>query len=340
MMWRTRIFMFFPAFLFFSLLPGVYGLCPWSLEGAWADGAGVTVELDPGDEAPGSFGYHIDMRTEIGDKLRFKQDDEVRPDEAVDGRITVIWGDLIVDGQVSGDVTVILGELSVDGSVGGDATAIWGDLELLEHASIKGNAVSVGGKLKINPDATVGGERAEHARFLERIRPAVILRGGAGLGAFAWAVTWILFLGLAFPVLRVMPGQVEAATRALRERRFRSFWIGVPVAVAAIVLPLAFLHSYAGFPAGFILFVVALALYAFGRVVVASLLGGWILDRLHLSRAGGFRETALGYTVVRLVEVVPVLGGSVKIVLVSVSFGCVTIALWRWIWVRWITRKR
>ncbi len=42
------------------------------------------------------------------------------------------------------------------------------------------------------------------------------------------------------------------------------------------------------------------------------------------------RNAVIGYTVMRLVEVVPVLGGIVKLVLLNVAFGCVTIALWRW----------
>ncbi|MFC1889325.1 hypothetical protein ACFL4G_06170 [Thermodesulfobacteriota bacterium] len=330
MMQRARMFLFLPAFLFLCLFPMACGPCPWPLQDARADDAGIAVGIDSGDEADGWPGFHVDMRTELGDIVRYGQDYEVRPDEAVEGKVTVIWGDLIVDGRVSGDTTAILGELSVDGVVGGDASAVWGDVELLEHASIGGDAISVGGRLRISPDAAVGGRKLVLARFLEEISPFAVVRGGAGLGAFAWMITWILFLGLTFPIVRFMSGQVDAASQALRDRKFRSFWLGALFATAAIGLPVVFLLSFAGLPAGLVLSLVSLSLYCFGRIVIASVLGGWILNRLRASSGRGFRSTAIGYTVVRLVEVVPVLGAVVKLVLLNVAFGCVTIALWRW----------
>jgi len=330
MMRRVRVFPFFPAFLFLCLFSPISGLCSLSPQDARADDAAVVVELDSGGEAVGRPGFHVDMRTEFGDILRYGQDYEVRPNEAIEGKVTVIWGDLIVDGQVSGDATVIGGELSVDGVVGGDASAVWGDVELLEHASVGESAISVGGRLKISPTAEIEGGRHVFARFLETISPFMILRGGAGLGLFAWAATWALFLVLAFPVVRFMSGALEAASQALRERRFRSFWLGAFSAMAAIVLPVALLLSFAGLPVGLLLFLVSLSLYCFGRIVIASVLGGWILRRLRIPSGRGFREAAMGYTVLRLVEIVPVLGAVVKLVLFNVAFGCVTIALWRW----------
>ena len=64
------------------------------------------------------------------DVLRFKGDASIDDDERIDGDVLILDGDLKIDGEVDGDVL-----------------AIFGDIDLGSSAYIKGDVISVNGKV-------------------------------------------------------------------------------------------------------------------------------------------------------------------------------------------------
>ena len=73
--------------------------------------------------------------------LRFNGDAEIDRDEAIDGDVLIVGGDLKVDGEVNGDVL-----------------AIFGDIDLGPSAEVKGDVISVNGKVWSDEDAEIQGD--------------------------------------------------------------------------------------------------------------------------------------------------------------------------------------
>ena len=57
-----------------------------------------------------------------------------------------------------GDIVAVGGSVSVDGTVRGDAVVVGGGIRLGENASVAGDVVTVGGRLSRHPSSTVKGE--------------------------------------------------------------------------------------------------------------------------------------------------------------------------------------
>ncbi len=91
-----------------------------------------------------------------GDRVQFFQSINVSADEQV-GDVVCLVCSIHMSGT-SGDTVAILGNIVIDGTVKGDAVSVGGGIKLGEDASVAGDAVAVGRGLYRHPNATVKGE--------------------------------------------------------------------------------------------------------------------------------------------------------------------------------------
>ena len=89
-------------------------------------------------------------RVQIGKSIIIEENEQV-------GDVVCI-GCSIRMSESCGDVVAIGGSIIVDGTVKGDAVAVGGEVRLRENASIAGDVVTVGGGLNRSPGATVRGD--------------------------------------------------------------------------------------------------------------------------------------------------------------------------------------
>ena len=89
------------------------------------------------------------------DQVHIAQNINVSEDEAA-GSLVCIACSIRVAGA-SEDVVAIGGSIAVDGSVKGDAVAVGGPIRLGENASVMGDVVTVGGRLSRHPNAVIKG---------------------------------------------------------------------------------------------------------------------------------------------------------------------------------------
>jgi hypothetical protein len=95
------------------------------------------------------------------DRVHFFQSITIESDETV-GDVVCIGCSIRMAGSC-GDMVAILGSIAVDGTVNGDAVAVGGGIRLGEDAQVMGDTVGLGGGIARHPNAVVKGQTVSEA---------------------------------------------------------------------------------------------------------------------------------------------------------------------------------
>jgi hypothetical protein len=96
-----------------------------------------------------------------GDRVQFFQSITVDPDDRV-GDVVCIFCSIRMAGTC-GDAVAIFGNIVVDGTVTGDAVSVGGGIKLGEDANVSGDAVAIGQGVYRHPNSTVKGQVVSQA---------------------------------------------------------------------------------------------------------------------------------------------------------------------------------
>ena len=253
-----------------------------------------------------------------------------------DGARVVITGRVDVGAQEQTDSVVIFhGPAVIDGHVNGSVVAFNGDV--LVRGNVDDNVVALKGRATIEDGATVGGD------VVSSRRPAVA--SGAHVDgdirrvnfrnffrAFGWLLWlgWWLAVGVSMFVLGVLllalfPRIVPPILEAGRTRVGPAIGWGLAVAVGLPIICALLLVTLIGLPLGLVGLLSLALLYAVGYVVAALLLG----RRLVREPRSVYLAFFIGLVILRIVGILPLLGGLVSAAATVYGVGALTIAAWR-----------
>jgi hypothetical protein len=102
-----------------------------------------------------------------GDRVQFFQSITVAPDDHV-GDVVCIFCSIRMAGSC-GDTVAIFGNIVIDGAVSGDAVSVGGGIKLGEDATVAGDTVAIGQGVYRHPNSTVKGQVVSQAG------PAILL---------------------------------------------------------------------------------------------------------------------------------------------------------------------
>jgi hypothetical protein len=242
---------------------------------------------------------------------------EVAADEQVD-TVVIFDGPAVIDGSVDGSVVSFNGDIRVRGDVDDDVVAFNG------RAIVEGGA-TVGGDVLSQDRPAV----AEGARVDGDVRRVNFSNWFRSLGWVLWlgwwlAVTVSLFvlgvLLLAF-VPRIFPPILEVARTLVGPV---ILWgliatIGLPIACAIVMVTLV------GIPLGLIGLLSLALVYSLGFVIASLTLG----RRLLAEPRSLYLAFFVGFIILRVVGLIPVLGALVTMAAIVYGVGALTIAAWR-----------
>ena len=231
----------------------------------------------------------------------------------------VIFDGLVsVEGEVTGDLIVFHGDVEITGTVGADVIVFDGDVTVRSGATIAGDLASTREPV-IEEGADVQGETRKPSR--DFFRPVEVF--AARVALWITATVSLLVLGLLLLGLAPRPMDRVAATWQA-SKGSAALWgivllIGLPVgAVLAMV-------TIVGIPFGIGVLLALGLLYSIGYVA-----GAWALGRSLVpaprSRALSFLA---GFAIVRLLGLIPIVGGIVSVVVLVVGLGLLAVAIWR-----------
>ena len=237
---------------------------------------------------------------------------EVRAGERVE-TVVILDGPAVIDGHVEGAVVALNGDIQVSGTVEDAVVAVNGRATILAGARVGGDVVSSKAP-QVDPGATVDGD-TRTVRFSFR-----------ALGVVFWLAWWVAvtisLLVIGMVLLAVVPAAMAAAYRVARHEAVPALGWGLLVAVVLPVASVLVMLTIVGIPIGLLGLLSLVLLYAVGYVVGALAVGRLMVKE----PASRYLAFVVGLVVVRLVGLVPAIGGLVTFLVAAYGLGAVVLA--------------
>ena len=247
--------------------------------------------------------------------------------------VIAFGGNVVVEGRVKQSVVVFGGTIIVSGEVGEAVVGIGSSVTLKPTAVIRGDVVSIGGRLEKEPGCSITGDTVyfKASEFGSRI-----FKQGLFKGIFAFPLFPILLIikliGIflwfiaALVVAALFPRPIARAAAAVRE----SFWPVFGTGLLAIVIfsGLAIFAALLcfiliGIPIAIALFWAGLIVKIFGRVVLFYVLGESLLRAFGAKNVRAVGASLMGLLIVSFVGFIPFVGFLFTLVLSILGWGAV-----------------
>jgi hypothetical protein len=242
---------------------------------------------------------------------------DVPKDQQV-GDLVVFHGSSTVDGTVNGSLTAFDAPVTISGRVNGDVVVFNGRLELRSGANVTGNVVSRDAPV-VAPGATIGGTS-------RRVQTNVNWKGFGWAGRLGWWVAVSVFTLVVGLVLLWLAGRgTGRILEAGRTGVGPSIGWGLLLFFGLPILAIIALVTVIGIPLGLGVLAALGLIYALGYGATA-----WVLGRRVLREPAAWVVAFLaGWGILRVLALVPVLGGLVWFVAVVFGLGALAVAIWR-----------
>jgi hypothetical protein len=230
--------------------------------------------------------------------------------------VVVFHGRTVIAGTVTGSVVVFDGATTISGEVDDSVVVFRGAVTVADGARIGGDLVT-NTRAQVDPGAWVDGDikRVSSLRF-------------TSYNFLFHLLTWLAFtvsvLILGLLMVALLPGPMESAALASRSVGATVGWglitlIGLPMAAVLISITLV------GIPLGLSLLLGLWLLFTLAYTVGAFAVGRRILK----PPAGRMKAFLVGWVVVRLLGLIPFVGGLMWTLVTLVGLGATTVAIWR-----------
>jgi hypothetical protein len=234
------------------------------------------------------------------------------------GDLVVFHGSATVAGTVDGSLTAFDAPVVISGRVNGDVVAFNGRVELQSGANVTGDVVSQSAPV-VASGATIGGAS-------KRLQTNTNWEGFGWAGKLAWwlAVS-ISTLVVGLLLIWLIGRGASTVLEAGRTRIGPSIGLGLGLFFGLPLLAIIALVTVVGIPLGLGLGAALLLIYALGYSAAA-----WILGRSIVREPTAWAVAFLvGWAILRLVALIPILGGLVWFAAVVFGLGALAVAIWR-----------
>ena len=234
------------------------------------------------------------------------------------GDLVVFHGSSTVDGTVNGSLTAFDAPVTISGRVLGDVVVFNGRVQLASGADVTGDVVSQNDPI-VAPGARIGGTT-------RRVQTHVNWDGFGWAGALAWWVAVSISTLLIGLLLLWLTGRgANRIEDAGRTRIGPSIGWGLLAFFGLPILAVIALVTIVGIPLGLAVLAALALIYTLGYTATAWIVGRRILR----ARTGWVVAFLLGWGILRVLALIPVVGGLIWFVAVVFGLGALAVAIWR-----------
>jgi uncharacterized RDD family membrane protein YckC len=269
--------------------------------------------------------------------FRIGQDYTLRAGESV-REVIVLNSPATIEGFVASDVTVVLGDVRIGSTavIGGSIFVFGGNVTVQPGASVRQNAVVVGGTFQGPPDFSPGRDQfvLGAGPLVDRVKTVVPwLTEGLLLGrpivprlGWVWMIVLVVFV-LSLALNMMFLDGVRMCAQVLVTRPLSTFLVGLLVMLLAGPVAVVLAASVIGLAVVPFLFAAIVIAWMLGKVGVSLWLGGSMIgNRVPETRAQAAAAFTLGFAVICVVYMVPILGFLVWGLVGVLGLGASTLA--------------
>lgn len=285
---------------------------------ALADGRGHTVL---GQQYTLAAGERLN-----GDLVVLGGSARLRPGSVVDGNVTAMGGETVIEGRVRGDVVAVGGtvELGADAEIEGDMVA-FGTVRRHGDAIVRGDLIT-GPVAARRFDAL---SRMFSGSMSPASPPAAASRPAEDWSWLGTIARQILTLGTALAAAALasmlFPANLARITEAMRVAWLQSAGVGALTGVVALVLAPVLAITCIGLPISVVLLVALGVSVLLGGSGAGQLLGARMARVANLRIASPLAETMLGVGIITLAAMLPCLGLLVALPVAAWGLGAVAL---------------
>ena len=264
-------------------------------------------------------GPALAQTTETGRKVRVVVTGrvDVRPGERT-GSVVIFDGPAVIGGDVKGSVVALNGNVRVTGKVSDNVVAVKGRAFIDAGANVGGDVMS-SRRPVVAPGVTVKGDvRTEN--FANYFR---------ALGWFLWFAWWLAVsvsvFALGLLLLALAPRAARAGIDVARSRAGAAIAWGLAMAVGLPIVSFLVLFTLVGIPLGLIGLLSLALFYGLGYTLAALVLGRALIKEPR----GAVLAFVCGLLILRVIDLIPVIGNLVTFAATVFGLGALTVAGWR-----------
>jgi hypothetical protein len=228
--------------------------------------------------------------------------------------VVVADGDVTVRGTVDGDVVAANGDVAIRGHVTGDVVTFAGTATLGRRAHVDGDVAYGDKRPVVAPGAQVGGK-------VKKFKPADIGGGAIALSIGVWVAVTVSALVLGLILLALFPKAADAVARTAKATTGRAALVGLLTFILIPIVGVIALITVVGIPLGVGLLFAMLPIYGLAYTTSAFIVG-----RLVSKQGGRIVAFIIGLVILRVLALVPFLGGLVWFLATILGLGALFVS--------------
>jgi hypothetical protein len=241
---------------------------------------------------------------------------EIRERETVN-TVFVADGSAVVAGRVEDALIVLNGNAVISGTVEQDVVVLDGRVRITDTGHVEGDVLS-----RHRPVVESGGRLDGD---FERWNPGSFNRAVALVSRLAlWLAVTISTLVLGLLLGLLFPRVVAASDGVARTRLGPVIGWGLALTIGLPIAALIAMATLVGLPLGLVVLLALGLIYEVGYAM-----GAWILGRTVAKGARPWLAFLAGWGILRVLALIPILGGLVWFATVVVGLGSLAVAAWR-----------
>jgi hypothetical protein len=265
------------------------------------------------------------------DQVGFGRQIHVGTDE-VQQNIISFGGNVLVEGRIKDSIITFGGTVTLSGEVGDSVVGFGTFITLRSDAVVKGDVVSIGGRLEKEPGCSISGDTVYFkggelfSKLFEGFEGSWMGFPFIPLVLILKAIAFFIWLFIALVVASLFPRQLATASSQIRT----SFGPVVGIGALALILFVGLVIVFAllsliliGIPFLLFLIAVGVVIKIFGEVVLFYFFGEAIGRSMRNKAPAPLAAVVLGLVVVSFIKLIPILGFIFSFFLGFIAWGAV-----------------
>lgn len=246
--------------------------------------------------------------------------------------VFTIGGSIHIKGKVNETAAAIGGTIIIEGEVGETVLGIGSEIILKPSARVRGDVVSLGGKLEKMAGTVIEGDTIYFKTdegLRQILREGLLGRTGISLlpllVIFRLIMAFIWFI-LAIVLIAIFPRQIPYASSQIRAAFWPVFATGVVsiiIFTGLVVFSALLSLALIGLPILLSLIIIGVIIKIFGQVVLFYFFGENIHKAFSKKHASPLLAITLGFILITVIGLIPVFGALFSLFLSVIGWGAV-----------------